>query len=83
MQNNQKPSFPLRLPDSTKEHLQAAAQKIGRSMNAEIVARLQESMPGGTGMMVSMEWTDLVALLHQEAAKRGTPIAIVIAPPPR
>lgn len=39
----QAPSYPLRMPDELKERLQEAAQESGRSVNAEIVARLLES----------------------------------------
>jgi len=35
--------FPLRLPDGMRDRLKAAAAKNSRSMNAEIVARLEDS----------------------------------------
>lgn len=35
--------FMLRLPDGMREHIKAAADLSGRSMNAEIIARLDES----------------------------------------
>lgn len=35
--------FPLRLPDGMRDRIREAAEANGRSMNAEIVARLEES----------------------------------------
>lgn len=35
--------FPLRLPDGMRDALKIAADENGRSMNAEIVSRLQQS----------------------------------------
>lgn len=37
--------FPLRLPDGMRERIKAAADAAGRSMNAEIVATLEEKYP--------------------------------------
>lgn len=39
----QSDKFMLRLPDGMRERVAAAAKTAGRSMNAEIVARLQQS----------------------------------------
>ena len=36
--------FQIRLPDGLRDELKALAERNGRSMNAEIVARLQESL---------------------------------------
>ncbi|MGF0539268.1 Arc family DNA-binding protein [Agrobacterium sp. ES01] len=33
--------FPLRLPEGMRDHIKLAADQAGRSMNAEIVARLE------------------------------------------
>ena len=35
--------FPLRMPDGMRDALKVAADRNGRSMNAELVARLQAS----------------------------------------
>jgi Flagellar capping protein len=35
--------FPLRLPDGLRERIKASADQSGRSMNAEIIARLESS----------------------------------------
>lgn len=37
------PQMKIRLPADLKDHIEAAAKESGRSMNAEIVARLQDS----------------------------------------
>lgn len=38
------PQMKIRLPADLKDQIEAAAKESGRSMNAEIVARLQESL---------------------------------------
>lgn len=43
MTEKQPPSYPLRMPQELRERLAEVAKESGRSMNAEIVARLQES----------------------------------------
>lgn len=40
------PQFKLRFPPALKTKIEAAADENGRSMNAEIVSRLQESFMG-------------------------------------
>lgn len=37
--------FPLRLPDGMRERIKTAADRNGRSMNAEIVSTLEEAYP--------------------------------------
>ena len=39
-------AFNLRLPESLRERLRAAAKENGRSLNAEIVYRLRVSLEG-------------------------------------
>jgi len=39
--------FQLRMPSGMRERIRIAAEKSGRSMNAEIVARLEESFRTG------------------------------------
>lgn len=41
MNEKQLPSYPLRMPPEVREKVESAARESGRSMNAEIVARLQ------------------------------------------
>lgn len=38
--------FPLRLPDGMRDEIKASAERNGRSMNAEIVHRLEASVYG-------------------------------------
>lgn len=40
----QDPQFKLRMPDELHERISAAATEAGRSMNAEIVRRLERSL---------------------------------------
>lgn len=40
---HQKTAYPLRMPDSLRKQLQYEADIIGRSLNAEIIARLEQS----------------------------------------
>lgn len=42
----QKTPYPLRFPDGMREQIAEVAKANGRSMNAEIIARLQDSLDG-------------------------------------
>ncbi len=42
--NMQQKSYPLRMPDEMREQLQAMPDESGRSLNAEIVYHLQQSL---------------------------------------
>ncbi|UMY16682.1 Arc family DNA-binding protein [Methylobacterium organophilum] len=42
--------FMLRLPDGMRDQLKVSAEENKRSMNAEIVARLEESLSGNAAM---------------------------------
>lgn len=53
MKNNIKP-FPLRLPISLYEQLEAASAKNGRSVNQEIVHLIEESLPLGSKRHVAV-----------------------------
>ena len=53
------PQFNVRMPADLKEKIEEAAKKNGRSMNAEIVYRLQQSIDDGyvnTGGIQQMEF---------------------------
>lgn len=41
---HQKTAYPLRMPDDMRSRLEKSASAIGRSLNAEIVARLEQSL---------------------------------------
>lgn len=43
---HQAPSYPLRMPDGLKERVQEAAEANGRSLHAELLARLEQSFGG-------------------------------------
>ena len=42
--------FPLRLPDGLRDRIKQRADRSGRSMNAEIVAALEDAFPEGMGI---------------------------------
>lgn len=44
---HQAPSYPLRLPPELKAKVEESAEAQGRSLNAEIIARLQDSFTAG------------------------------------
>ncbi len=45
--------FALRLPDGMREQIKAAAAANHRSMNAEIIARLEDTFPTATDILHS------------------------------
>lgn len=51
------PQMKIRLPADLKDQIEASAKEVGRSMNAEIVARLQESFHVHGSGSVSMKMT--------------------------
>lgn len=55
--------FMLRLPDGMRDQIKAAAKENGRSMNAEIVQRLETSFvpPPPMGSLFGVSETDLDA----------------------
>lgn len=67
--------YPLRLSADLRDRLEQTAQVAGRSLNAEIVARLQESYELN---IASLNWLDLIKILEKEAQKRDTKINITI-----
>lgn len=52
MGTNKLPSYPLRMESELRERLKNAADKSGRSMNAEIVVRLEASFRDNKGTSV-------------------------------
>jgi hypothetical protein len=69
--------FMLRLPDGMRARIAEAARHNGRSMNTEIVDRLQQSFEPGHDL-ASMSWLDLVQRLQAEAKKHGATIRITV-----
>lgn len=71
----QPPSYPLRMPEELRQQLDELAEANQRSLNAEIVARLEQSLVS--------EGTDLRsipsgALLHEVINRYGKAIKIEI-----
>lgn len=60
------PQFKLRMTPEIKDAIEAAAARNNRSMNAEILARLQASIDGTTEGLPS---ADLLADLREERAR--------------
>lgn len=71
----QQNSYPLRMPEKLRARLDEYAKANGRKLNAEIVARLQESIEP---VSFTLAWPELVQLLQSEAEKQGAKITITI-----
>lgn len=60
--------YPLRMSAELRSELEALAKEHGRSMNAEIIARLHKSLePKAAALTLA----DLVEMLQKEAEKHG------------
>lgn len=64
------PQMKIRLPADLKDSIEAAAKELGRSMNAEIVARLKSTENGyidadGTNKMLNQEIEHLTKEIRQ------------------
>lgn len=68
--------FIIRLPEGMREQIAASAKESGRSMNSEVVARLQASYEPPS--LASLSWVELFKLLQAEAKKHGAEININI-----
>lgn len=83
MENNKKPprspqtsdKFILRLPDGMRSEIAAEAKANGRSMNAEIVARIEASKRQAQS---AIPWQDLIAMLQKEATEHGAVVTITM-----
>jgi hypothetical protein len=60
--------YPLRMSSDLRSELETQAKDHGRSMNAEIIARLQKSLEP---TVFPLAWPDLVEMLQKEAERRG------------
>ena len=65
--------FMLRLPEGMRDRIATASATNGRSMNAEVIARLEASF---TSVKSAIPWPDLIDLLKEEAAERGAVLTI-------
>jgi hypothetical protein len=63
---HQKTAYPLRMPDDLRTQLEKSAHEVGRSLNSEIVARLQQTFSsentftGPTGPVIVQNFDDLM-----------------------
>lgn len=64
------PQMKVRMPANLKDQIEQAAKTAGRSMNAEIVARLQRSLEGD-GLGLGGDLIDVVSLLAFVGAMLG------------
>lgn len=64
--------FPLRLPDGMRDRIKAAADAAGRSMNAEIVATLEEKYPSAKAD-IGLEALGWIAEALTALAQTGDP----------
>lgn len=67
---HQAPSYPLRMPAELRERLEEAATETGRSVNAEIVARLQQSFVARTEL-TRAEVLTIVKATVEEMTRRA------------
>lgn len=67
--------FGLRMPADLKARVDAAAAKNGRSINAEVVARLQESFEAQPGIKEA----PVGQLLEEVVDRLGARVQIIIA----
>lgn len=62
--------YPLRMPEELRAQLKQAAAESHRSMNAEIVARLQESFEKPAARLMQDGDLDVLLDLLQERARK-------------
>lgn len=70
---HQAASYPLRMPTELRQRLEEAADASGRSMNAEIVTRLEQSLHGEHARLKREEVVAIVRATLEELKVLGTP----------
>lgn len=65
----------VRMPDGMRDKLKAAAKTNCRTMNAEIVARLEQTFQTGTPSAIDVGW--LATELAQRLSGNGLQLAVV------
>lgn len=71
--SDQQDKFMLRLPDGMRDRIKAAAERNNRSMNAEIVSRLEQSfappvnLPSDEVELTDEEWARMDRIMHEFA----------------
>ena len=73
----QKLPYPLHISDELRSQLEIEANRTGRSLRAEIIARLQDSLIKRTNVY-ELSWLELISLLDKISDERRTPISISI-----
>ena len=70
--------FGLRMPAELKARIDEVAQVNGRSINAEVIMRLQESF--GPGKQFDLSAVDTGVLLHEVIERYGARLQILVSP---
>lgn len=65
----------MRLPDGMRSEIAAEAKANGRSMNAEIIARIEASKRPAVS---AITWQELIATLQKEATEHGAVVTITM-----
>lgn len=68
--------YPIRMPAELRERLERSAKDGNRSLHAEIVARLSESLTYEPKLPMSL--FDLIQAVFKEADKAGIPVKVVL-----
>ncbi len=58
--------FMLRLPDGMRDKIKASAELNGRSMNGEIVDRLEETFRQDDWIFPGLDYQDVIAMFEKE-----------------
>lgn len=74
--NRDSDKFMLRLPDGMRDRIGALAKESGRSMNAEIVARLERSLNQGAADYDAEDVMALISRITAESAKHGVQVKV-------
>lgn len=69
--------FIVRMPDGMRDKITETAKANNRSMNAEIVARLEQSFDPNANLL-DLNWLELVEALQQIAKEKGVSISIIV-----
>jgi ethanolamine utilization microcompartment shell protein EutL len=75
--SRESPQFKLRMPEDLHGRVFDAAGEAGRSMNAEIVFRLERSFEAGQGKSSSSDVRDVLAALKSAAASQDASIRML------
>lgn len=68
--------YPIRMPIELRERLEQSAKDGNRSLHAEILARLSETLTAKQSLPMSL--FDLIEAVFKEADKAGIPVKVVL-----